>query len=789
MKFQPVDREALSELQNGYIPAPYVLEEGESINDRYLEPVYFQNENGPTIGVTTCGVIVRDGLYFKDLDNTGVLDPYKDWRLDNETRARDMITHLSLLQQAGLVHNNLMNNPVVPKREQARDENGEYIFSKIFPHHDPEHEDRSPLKGLKFDSDDQDVLERKIPTGVYRGEMNMEAGMIALYVNAGSQMLEYNAASDHLPAIPYTLLTNPINIGYPDQLGVGAAAQRKEGLDMLREMADTDRKMMLAAGIHGIYGPQVDVATDPRWPRNNGTYGELPEVTSAIITELVDGYQCGREGTNKNSAILTVKHFPGDAPSENGFEPHQYIGQWRLYPTEGSLAKYHLPPFEAAIRAGANGIMPDYSRPTLDHRSAVQYYKGKRVGSEPVPTAYNKELITDLLRNEMGFQGYVNSDSGVTTVQTYGVEELTTPERYAKLISAGCDALGVNPDPQSIIDAVEQGLLPKKDLDRANYNRLMLLLISGRVDNPYLDPDHADHVRRENYEGARAKALEANRQEVVLVKNHENVLPMRKGAVVYVEALSGDNPATGIMAKMGVGNGAAIEDVDQKTKAALSALLKEKGFTVTEDPAEADYVYLHIWPCSNGFPFYQFAMPTIEIGDIELEERVTNTSQKKTGKTVVYHSLHHVERIRELSELAHAKGAKVIATVVVNNPWILTPVEPYVDGMTFQYTTSLAALQNAFRAQADVLAGDYSPTGKLSLTMVSSPEVIAISEKEIDGEMREICASPNDVPGYDKDRYIAPEVLSKVPGGSYAYFDADGNYYRSGFGLHYESDQ
>ena len=92
---------------------------------------------------------------------------------------------------------------------------------------------------------------------------------------------------------------------------------------------------------------------------------------------------------------------------------------------------------------------------------------------------------------------------------------------------------------------------------------------------------------------------------------------------------------------------------------------------------------------------------------------------------------------------------------------------------------------NALGAQMDVLSGEYNPTGKMSLTMVSSPEVIAITEKEIDGVVREVCASPNDVPGYDKDQYIDPAILAKVKGGSYAYCDADGNYYRSGFGLTY----
>ena len=76
MKKNPVSVDP--NLKNGYIQPPYVLEEGEKINDFYLEPVLFHNENGPTIGVTTCGVIVKDGLFFKDMDNNGILSPYED---------------------------------------------------------------------------------------------------------------------------------------------------------------------------------------------------------------------------------------------------------------------------------------------------------------------------------------------------------------------------------------------------------------------------------------------------------------------------------------------------------------------------------------------------------------------------------------------------------------------------------------------------------------------------------------------------------------------------------------
>lgn len=772
------------DLRDGYIPAPYVLEEGEHINDFYLEPVLFHNENGPTIGVTTCGVIVKDGLYFKDMDNDGVLSPYEDWRNDPETRAKDMVAHLPLYQQAGLVLNTLWNTPLSLTREAAKDENGNIVPSKIFKRYDPE-EPAPPgiLPGLSERVDDGQIFENHLTAGVYRGEMRAEAGVTALYQNLGSQYVEYEACHGGV-AIPYSLHTNPINIGYPDFLGFGAAVMGDGNYDIVYQMADTDRKMMAACGLNILYGPQVDVSTDPRWPRNSGTYGERPDVTAGITQELIRGYQNGEDGLKKGSIALTVKHFPGDGPAENGFEPHLSIGQWRLYPTEGSMAKYHLPPFQAAFDMKASAIMPDYSRIASDGRTKPQYYRGKLTSSETVPSAYSKELITDLARDTMGFTGYVNSDSGITSSQIYGVEHLTTPQRYAKAISAGTDVIGGNFDSENIVKAVEEGYLPKEDLDRANYRRLLSMFLQERVDNPYLDPDEADRVRAENFEGAKRAAYAACQKEVVLAKNHGSVLPMVKGRKVYVAVFSGEDAGAALAQMMGAG--VAGEDNNEKMKGQLEEMLRSRGYQIVDTPEGCDYCYLHVWPKQNNIVFIQRSMPVLELVDGFMhEEREVNKSQKKTGRLIPISTLRGVDQIPALAETVHAHGGKVICTTVVCNPWILDKLEPYCDGLTFQYTVSPVAMQNALNAQMDVLSGAFNPTGRMSLTMVSSPEVIQITEKEIDGVVREICASPNDVPGYDKDSYIDPAILAKVKGGSFAYCDEDGNYYRSGFGLSY----
>ena len=718
------------------------------------------------------------------MDNDGVLSPYEDWRNDPETRAADMVAHLPLNQQAGLVLNTLWNTPLSMTREEARDENGSIVPARIFKRYNPdEPTPKGILPGLDNRVDDGQVLENKLAAGVYRGEMRAEAAMAALYHNLGTQYVEYEACQGGV-AIPYSLHTNPINIGYPDFLGFGAAVMGDGNFDIVYDMAQTDRKMMASCGLHIMYGPQVDVATDPRWPRNSGTYGERPDITAGITRELVRGYQDGEDGLKEGSIVLTVKHFPGDGPAENGFEPHLPIGQWRLYPTEGSMEKYHLPPFQAAFDMKASAIMPDYSRVGTDGRSRPQYYRGKLTSTEQVGSAYSKELISDLARDTMGFTGYVNSDSGIITTQVYGVEDLSVPERYAKAISAGTDVIGGNYDAHNIVKAVEEGYLPKADLDRANYRRLLAMFRQNRVDNPYLDPDNADRVRAENFEGARKAAYRACQKEVVLAKNHGGVLPMVKGRKVYVAVFSGEDAGAALAQMMGAG--VAGEDNDAKLRTQLEDLLRAKGYEIVDNPEQCDYAYLHVWPKQNNIVFVQRSMPVLDLVENFMhEEREVNKSQKKTGRQIPINTLRGVGQIPALSEKVHAHGGKVICTCVVCNPWILQKLEPYVDGMTFQYTISPVAIGNALGAQMDVLSGEFNPTGKMSLTMVSCPEVIAITEQEIDGVVREICASPNDVPGYDKDQYIDPEILKNVKGGSYAYCDEDGNYYRSGFGLRY----
>lgn len=786
-----------------YIAAPYNAAEVDP-TVTYVEPVYYANENGPVIGVTYVGVIVKDGKYYKDMNNNQELDAFEDWNLPAEERAADLVSKMALEDQAGFVMNALMINPKVNKLADALDENGNVIVGNVMPIV-PEGElsqnliKNNPNASYFAQSDNQVITDGRIRCGIYRGGLGKDASLVALYTNIADELIEHQAATLGIAYIPYTQGSNPIAMGFPDELGRAAAvigdSDLENGIvnaDMIREFAEVDREMWRSQGINLMYGPQIDLVTDPRWPRNSDTYGERENVVGAIIAALVEGYQNGTTGVNERSVVLTAKHFPGDGSAENGFESHTTQGQWRLYPTEGSLQNYQLVPFQAAVDAGVSGIMPCYSRDTTDARSVPQSYTNPTTGAsmevnvESIGSAYNKTILTDLLRGVMGFKGFINSDSGITQQQCYGAEELNQVERFAKLISAGTDAIGGELAPEAIVEAVNTGLLPKADLDRANINRAATLFAQGLFDNGYLDPAAADAVRAESLVKTTAQATAMHQKAVVLMKNSEGTLPLaaNAGTKLWVGSFTGKGE-------------------DEATIAAMAALFEAQGFEIVDSYKEAEVAYLYVQPTpTNGTSagISEGVLGLVE--DYVVPERDmagtvsavsagigagNGSTNKRVGTDIEVTTLVDVKKIPKIAEAVHANGGKVVATCVVKNPWILTNLEPYCDAIVGQYTTSGASLAYAQAAQVDAIVGAFAPTGKLCLTMPSDESVIALTyDVELsDGTLAEICASPNDVPGYAKDQYIAAEVLAGVNGGSYAYLDADGNYYVSGFGLTY----
>ncbi|MBR6668774.1 MAG: glycoside hydrolase family 3 C-terminal domain-containing protein [Clostridia bacterium] len=768
-----------------YIPAPYTLAEGENIYDIYLEPVIYTNGEGePTIGVTTVGVLKVDGKYFKDANNNQQLDTFEDWRLPAKERAEALVLTLTTEQKAAFIFNNLYCNPIGKTKADVQGEDGKVDPKKIITHSDdaaavggtiPGAPKGMNISGFSLPSDN-DIINLGLRHAVYRGNMGYDAAVVAMLNNVGNQYAEYVAVVKGETMLPWTLISNPISSGHVNNMALAAAVMGDvaNGGDysMVAEYAEMDREMWVAQGIRQMYGPQIDLATDPRWARNSGTYGEVPEVVVGITTALVSGYQQGTDGVKLEGVSLSIKHFPGDGAAENGYESHTYQGQWRIYTTPGSLEKYQLPGFQAACDAGVSSIMPCYSRDTADPRSVEQSYRGVVIPVDQVGSAYSTTMMQTLLTEAMGFKGFINTDSGILSSQTFGVETLTMPERYAKLINNGVGAIGAGFEYYYVLEAVETGLITEEQLNNVVVSRLWREIDQGRMDNPYTDPANADAVRAANTTGAAAdKIYESQLKSVVLLKNKGNVLPLKDTTKkVYIASFTGKGE-------------------DEKVIASLKAEFEARGFTVVDDVEEADIAYIDVQPTYNGTTGSNTAMGVIDLvegADVPgvwtaalRRDGVTQATQIPTGETVEVTTLEDVKDIAKIAKKMHEKGGVVIASIKVTQPWILTNLEPHCDGL-------IANFGIPQKAQIAVIAGEYNPTGKLPITMVSCYEVIATNWEYLeDGRIYEICVSPNDVPGYDKDQYIDPAILENVPGGSYAYCDSEGNYYKAWFGLSY----
>jgi beta-glucosidase len=353
--------------------------------------------------------------------------------------------------------------------------------------------------------------------------------------------LQELAATTRL-GIPVTLSTDPRN-HFTDNVGTaataGAFSQWPETLglaaigssELVERFADVARQEYLAVGLRLALHPQIDLATEPRWSRISGGFGEDAELTSRLVQAYIRGFQGEQLGPDSVSTM--TKHFPGGGPQKDGEDPHFDYGREQVYP--GNNFEYHLKPFRAAIAAGTAQIMPYYGLPI-----GTQYAE--------VAFGYNKGIITDLLRKELGFAGIVCTDWGLVTDRTilgqpmparaWGVEHLDELARVEMILNSGCDQLGGEARPQLVIQLVEQGRISEERIDVSVRRLLREKFILGLFDNRYVDPDHAAAtVGKAEFVAA---AADAQRQAYTLLTDRDQILPLTKPSRLYVEGVSED---------------------------------------------------------------------------------------------------------------------------------------------------------------------------------------------------------------------------------------------------------
>ncbi|CAM5377488.1 glycoside hydrolase family 3 protein [Streptomyces tanashiensis] len=354
---------------------------------------------------------------------------------------------------------------------------------------------------------------------------------MALWHNAVQEM----AASTRL-GIPVSLSTDPRhaftdNIGasfnagafsaWPEALGLAAIGDP----ELVFRFADTVRREYLSVGFRTALHPQVDLATEPRWSRQSGTFGSDAKLTGELVQAYVRGLQGPELGPDSVAAM--VKHFPGGGPQKDGEDPHFPHGKEQVYP--GGMREHHLEPFRAAIAAGCSQMMPYYGQP---------------VGTdwEEVGFGFNKGVITGLLREELGFTGIVCTDWGLLEdarilgetheARAWGVEHLGVAERAAKALDAGVDQFGGEECPEVIVELVTTGRITEARVDASVRRLLREKFLLGLFDERrYVDPDEAaETVGRADFAAAGAAAQ--RRSLTVLT---DGPLPLSGRPRLYVE--------------------------------------------------------------------------------------------------------------------------------------------------------------------------------------------------------------------------------------------------------------
>ncbi len=442
--------------------------------------------------------IYKNDYLFRDLNKNQQLDIYEDARISSALRVNDLLSQMTIEEKVGLMfHPPFTVNPGIGMR----------IYEIL-------------IRGNQFT--ESHIIKKHINHFNLYG--NPDPVKLAKRIN----QLQNYAARSRL-GIPLTISSDPIHevergggiasfsvqgfSKWPSQLGLAATRD----VQLVKKFADIARQEYLAVGIRTALHPMADLATDPRWARNFGTFGSDSKLSASLTLAYMDGFQ--GENINSQSVLTMVKHFPGGGPQENGLDAHLMSGKNQVYP--GKMFDYHLEPFIEAINNNLKVIMPYYGI-TVDQ------------SKENVAIGFNRYLLNDLLREKLNYDGVICSDWGIITGRHWGVTNLTIPERYIKAINAGIDQFGGEMHPEIVVQLVKENKIDESRIDQSVRRILKNKFELGLFDDPFVDIESVDKLI--NTQTTQKLALDAQRKSVVMLKN-SNLLPLTEETKIYVDGM------------------------------------------------------------------------------------------------------------------------------------------------------------------------------------------------------------------------------------------------------------
>jgi beta-glucosidase len=456
----------------------------------------------------------NDGFAYRDLNKNGRMDPYEDPRVPIEERVEDLLGQMTLEEKVGLLfHTMIRMNPDGSLNEGGGDfltkSTTEMVTKKLMNHFNILH-----VSGP-----------RQIAEWYNRLQALAEETRLGIPVTISSDPRHSFSSNPAASFVPEAFSQ------WPDPLGLAAINDPA----LAEEFGNIARQEYIAVGIRVALHPMADLATEPRWARINGTFGEDAVRASQMTSAYIRGFQ--GEHIGPESVSCMVKHFPGGGPQKDGEDPHFEHGREQVYP--GNNFEYHLKPFEAAFAAGVSQVMPYYGMPV-------------GLPFEEVGFSFNKDIITGLLRQKYGFDGIVCTDWVLITdmnmmgerfpARSWGVEHLSSLEKAKKILDAGVDQFGGEDCTEVVIDLVRSGQIPESRIDVSARRVLREKFRLGLFDQPFVDPDAAERiVGNERFIAAGALA---QRKSFVLLKNNAGsngpMLPLSSRPKLYVENVASE---------------------------------------------------------------------------------------------------------------------------------------------------------------------------------------------------------------------------------------------------------
>jgi beta-glucosidase len=679
-------------------------------------------------------------LAFKDLNKNGALDSYEDWRLSANDRANDVASKMDIEQIAGLMLYSAHQS--IPARAGgyfAGTYDGEPYEEGVTDATDMTDQQKKFLETDNLRHVLLTTVKSPETAALWNNKMQAFCEGIGLGIPANNSSdprhgtvakAEFDAAAG-----------GEISM-WPSSLGMAATFDPA----LVKNFGEIASQEYRALGITTALSPQIDIATEPRWMRFSGTFGESPKLSAAMAQAYVDGFQSSnnQEGWGPQSVNAMVKHWPGGGSGEAGRDAHFGMGKFAVYP--GNNFDEHLVPFiEGAFKLEggtemASAVMPYYT---------VSWNQDTK-NNENVGNAYNEYIINDLLRTKYNYDGVLCTDWGVTGDHTvmdnfidgkpWGVENLSKAERHYKILKAGVDQFGGNNDAGPVIDAYEMGVAEmgeeamRKRMETSAVRLLKNIFRTGLFENPYLDVEETKAtVGKSDFMKA---GFEAQLKSVVMLKNANNTLPMAEKPTIYI-------PERFVPASRNFLGMPIPESNDYPVNMELAT----KYFDVTDDPnaADAALVFIENPSSGNGYDKAErekggngYIPISLQYGNYTAKDARTEslaggdpledfTNRSYKGKSVT--ALNRTDADLVADTTSKMKGKPVILVVNTTNPMIFSEIEPQASAILVHFGVQDQALY-------EIISGKVEPNALLPTQMPADMKVVEQQAEDVPFDMK-----------------------------------------------------